>query len=221
MRKAAHLTFGMFVLIFLSAVACCAQYRVLPGKLDVDGLPTTSARICLGTTGTDHCYTPPREKYTFGLNPKEETIGTHDGPDLILFRATFSGGGSGDLTSLALLEEHSGDFVSLLPVVQLTNQSEFKLWNLPQFSSLPILATADFVWDLAAMKASNYAEETHFARHRYQIGVYVFDQRTQKYLERVHYMTPKKYPGLDDSDSIRVLDAEKRAILAKLQPGPG
>ena len=211
----------MFVLILLSAVAPCAQYRVLPGKLDPDGLPTTSARICLGTTEADRCYTPPSDKYAFGLEPKAQTVAKLSGQDLILFTATFSGGGSGELTNLALLEQRSSEFVNLLPAVQLTNQSEFKLWNLPQFSSLPILATADFVWDFAAMKASNYAEETHFARHRYQIGVYVFDQRTQKYLERVHYVTPKKYPGLDDSDSIRVLDAEKRAILAKLQPGPG
>jgi hypothetical protein len=214
MKQATQRTSGMLVLIFLSAVVCCAQYRVLPGKLDPDGLPTTSARICLGTTGTDHCYTPPSERYAFGLEPKAQTIGTLDGHDLILFTATFSGGGSGELTNFALLEERPGEFFNLLPAVQLTNQSEFKFWSLPQFSSLPILATADFVWDLKS-------EETHFAPHHYSVNVYGFDPKLSRYVQRVHYITTTKYPGLDDSESIRVLDAEKQAILAKMQPGPG
>lgn len=220
MRQAAHRTCGLIALIFVGALDCCSQYRVLPGNLDADGLPTTSARICLGAAGTNHCYTPPSEKYAFGLEPKAETIGTRVGHDLILFTATFSGGGSGDLTNLAILEERGGEFANLLPTVQLTNQSEYKRWNLPEISSLPILATADFVWDFDAMKASNYSEETHFARHRYKICVYIFDPQTRKYLQRIDFVTQKKYPGLDEADSIRVLDAERKAILAKLQPGP-
>jgi hypothetical protein len=220
MKQAARRASGMIVLIFLSATISCAQYRVIPGKLDADGLPTTSARICLGTTGTDRCYTAPSDKYAFGLDPKAETIGRLNGQDLILFKATFSSGGSGELTNLALLEGRPSELVNVLPSVQLTNQSEYKLWNLPQISGLPTLATADFVWDFAAMKASNYADETHFAHHRYQISVYIFDQKVQKYLERIHYMTTKKYPGLDEADSVRVLDAEKKAILAKLEQGP-
>jgi hypothetical protein len=203
----------MIVLIFLSVAICRAQYRVLPGKLDADGLPTTSARICPGTTGADRGYTAPSDKYAFGLEPKAQTVAKLNGQDLILFTATFSGGGSGELTNLALLEERSGEFVNLLPVVQLTNQSEFNLWSLPQFSGLPILATADFVWDFKS-------QETHFAPHRYAVNVYAFDPKTARYLQRVHYVTTTKYPGLDDADSVRVLDAEKQAILAKLQPGP-
>jgi hypothetical protein len=145
MRHTSHGTSVTIALILLSAVACCAQYRVLPGKLDADGLPTTSARICLGAAGTNQCYAPPSERYAFGLNSKAETIGTRAGHDLILFTATFSGGGSGDLTNLAILEERGGEFASLLPTVQLTNQSEYKVWNLPQISGQPVLATADFV----------------------------------------------------------------------------
>jgi len=204
----------MIVLILLSAVVCCAQYRVFQGKLDSDGLPTTSARICLETAEADHCYTPPSEKYAFGLEPKAQTVAKLNEKDLVLVTATFSGGGSGELTNVALLEQRSSEFVNLLPVVQLTNQSEYKLWSLPQLSALPILATADFVWDFKS-------EETHFAPHHYSVNVYAFDPKLARYLQRVHYVTPKKYPGLDDSDSIRVLDAEKQAILAKLQPGPG
>jgi hypothetical protein len=208
--------FGCIALIAAlcaSATICCAQYRVLQGKLDADGLPTTPARICLGTSGTDHCFTPPSDKYAFGLEPRAHTIAKLNGNDLILFTATFSGGGSGELTNLALLEERTGEFVNLLPVVQLTNQGEYQVWSLPQISSLPVLTTADFVWDFKA-------QETNFAPHRYSVYAYAFDPKTRRYLERAHYLTAKKYTGLDDSDSIRVLNAEKPAIVARLSRIP-
>jgi len=114
------------------------QYRVLPGKTNADGLPETPARICLGAAGTEHCYTPPSEKYAFGLEPKARIVAKLNGRNLILFTATFSGGGSGKLSNVALLEEQSCDFVNLLPTVQLTDQSEYKLWNLPQLSLIHI-----------------------------------------------------------------------------------
>ncbi len=199
--------------VFAGAAACYCQYRVLPGKLDPDGLPTTPARICPGASGTEHCYTPPSDKYVFGLEPKARTAGKLAGRDLILFTATFSGGGSGTLTHFALLEQQSCDFVNLLPTVQLTNQSEYKLWNLPEVSKAPALVTADFVWDIDA-------GETHFAPHRYAVKMYVFDVKVGRYMQRVGYVTAGKYPGLDEKDAIRVLDAERPTILARLQPGP-
>ncbi len=128
----------------------------------------------------------------------------------------FSGCGSGTLTDFALLTVRDGEFVNLLPRVRLTNQSEYKLWSLPQFSKLPILLTADFIWDFETMQKSNFNEETHFASHRYHIEVFAFDARSGRYLQKVHYETTKKYPGLDEADKIRVLDPEKPVILAKL-----
>jgi len=67
------------------------------------------------------------------------------------------------------------------------------------------------------MKKSNYNEETHFAHHRYRIEAYVFDTKSGQYLQEVQYETAKKYRGLDDIDEIKVLNAEKPVILAKLQ----
>ncbi len=192
------------------AVASFAQYRLSAGKLDSDGLPTTSAQICLGATSKGKCYTPPSEKYAFGLEPEAHTVAKLNGKDLILFTATFSGGGSGTLTDFALLKEQNKGFINLLPVVQLTNQSEYRVWHLPRFSSLPVLVTADFVWGFQA-------KETHFAAHHFEINVYVFDAQSGRYLQRVHYVTAKKYSGLDDSESIQVLDPERPAILVKLQ----
>jgi len=198
------------------------QYRILPGKTipgdfeDCD--PKTPARICLGSNGEEHCYLPPSDKlpppsevaYIFGLEPKAKAVGRLNGQDLTLFTATYSGCGSGTLTHFSLLTVREGKFVNLLPNVELTNQSEYKIWRLPLVSSLPVLATADFIW---GMKAG----ETHFAHHRYTINLYVFDAKSGKYLRRIEYETTKKYPGLDDADEIKVLDAEKPAILAKLR----
>ena len=205
-RIAVLLTFASW------ATICCAQYRLLPGKADSDGcFPQTPARICLGATSTAHCYAAPSGKdYIFGLEPKATAAGKLDGRPLTLFTATFSGCGSGTLTSVTLLTVKNGAFVNLLPEVHLTNQSEYKIWRLPQISSLPILATADFIWDFKA-------EETHFAAHRYHIEAFVFEAKCGRFLQRVRFDTAKKYPGSDEVDEIRVLEAEKPAILAKFR----
>jgi hypothetical protein len=201
------------------------QYHVLPGKTDPgdfeDCLPKTPARICQGATGTAHCYEPPSDKdYIFGLQPKATPVGQLDGNELTLFSAMFSGCGSGTLTGFSLLTIRNGEFVNLLPKVELTNQSEYKLWSLPQFSSLPVLVTADYIWDAETMQKSNYKKETHFASHRYRVEAFVFDANSHRYLQKAHYETTKKYPGLDDVDEIKVLDAEKTVILAKLRQNP-
>jgi hypothetical protein len=213
--------YHLAILFILSTrvVSAAAQYRVLPGREDVNGFPTAPASICLSYAGTAHCYTSPdyMKDSPFGLDPKAQTIGKLNGQDLTLFTATYSGGGSGTLTNFALLTVKDGDFVNLLPKVQLTNQSEYKIWHLPQISDQPILITADFVWDFKAMEASNYKEDTHLAHHRYTVRAFVFDAASGRYLERIRYITTRKYPGLDDADAIRVLNVEKPTILSKLQ----
>lgn len=149
------------------ASSCAAQYHLIPGKIDesMGCDPKTPARICLGS-GSAHCYAPESTKdYTFGMEPAAITVGKLDGPPLILFSADFSGCGSGTLTDYSLLTVRAGEFVNLLPKVRLTNQSEFKFWSLPQISRLPVLATADFIWDFDALNKSNGQEETHFAAH--------------------------------------------------------
>jgi hypothetical protein len=221
MKQSVRLTWKLALLMLCgSAVSCYPQYRIIPGKVDVDGFPTSSASICLGGTGNKHCYVPSSEKYVFALDPKAQDVAKHNGKNLVLFTATFSGGGSGTLTSFALLEEQAGELVDLLPTVQLTNQSEYRLWNLPSVSGLPVLVTADFIWDFDAAQKSDFTQETHFAAHRYAIRVYLFDAASGHYLQKVHYDTNEKYPGLDDVDQIKVLDSERQRILDALRPEP-
>jgi hypothetical protein len=204
------------LLASLGGAACQGQYRLLKGETEAgefaDCSPKTPARICQGATGTEHCYAPTSDKdYIFGLDPKAIAAGQLDGRELTLFSATFSGCGSGALTHYSLLTARDGEFVNLLPKVELTNQSEYKLWNLPRFSNAPILATANFIWNFKA-------QETHFAHHRYTISVYVFDQEVGRYVQMLQYDTTKKYPGLDDTDEVEVLKPELPTILARLRP---
>lgn len=166
-----------------------------------------------------HCFSPPSDKnYIFGLEPTAIPAGQMDGQPLTLFMAMFSGCGSGTLTNFSLLTVQNGEFVNLLPKVQLTNQSEYKLWKLPQFSKLPILVTADFIWDFEGMQKSNFDEEAHFAAHRYRIEAFTYDVKSGRYLQRFSYQTRAKYPGLDEVEEIKVLDAERPTILSMLRP---
>ncbi|MGB6194565.1 MAG: hypothetical protein WBF42_19025, partial [Terracidiphilus sp.] len=128
---------------------------------------------------------------------------------LTLFSAMFSGCGSGTLTDFSLLAVQDGEFVNLLPIVRLSNQSELRIWNERALSSLPVILTADFLWNIKE-------GETHFSGHHYQIDVYVFDDANERYFREVSYQTVRKYPGLDEANSLRVIESERQAILAKL-----
>jgi hypothetical protein len=198
------------------------QYHVMPGKTNpanaADCLPQTPASICLGATGTEHCYALPSVKdFIFGLEPRAIPVGQLDSVELTLFTAVYSACGSGTLTKFTLLTVRDGEFVNLLPDVELSNQSDYKLWSLPEFSSLPILVTADFIWNYEDMRKSNFIEETHAAPHRYRMNAYVYDTKSRRYLQRVHFDTSKMYSGIQDAEEINIVDAEKAVILAKLQ----
>ena len=205
---------GSGLLVLVSAAVAAGQvppYRVLDGQTDSDGFPTTAARLCIGSATTEQCYTPPPPKPPlppFGLNATARDVKLTTGATLVLFTAESSAGGSGSLTSIALLENRSGQLIDLLPTVTVTNQSEYRVWNLPTISAMPILITADYVWS---------AGETHFARHRYRITGYVYDKQAGRYVQRSEYVTEKKYVGLDERDAIRVLEPEKAMILKRLQ----
>jgi hypothetical protein len=210
------------VLANVCVIPFLGQYRVMPGKTDpantADCLPQTPARICLGATGTEHCYALPSDNdFIFGLESRAIPVGQLDGLELTLFTATYSGCGSGTVTKFALLTVRNGEFVNLLPSVELSNQSDYKFWSLPEFSSLPVLVTADYIWNHEDIKKSNFIEETHSAPHRYRVNAYVYDDKSSRYLLKVHFDTAKMYSGVQDAEEINIVDAEKTVILAKLK----
>jgi hypothetical protein len=164
--------------------------------------------LCVGAGNKERCYEPPKQDPPFALNPNAHEVKVETGARLILFTAESSSGGSGSLTILSLLEDRNNHLIDLLPKVTVTNQSEYCFWDLPNLSAMPVFVTADFVW----------AEgETHFARHRYRITSYAYHKQTGRYVQRDQYVTAKKYPGLDESDTISVLAPEKATIVARLK----
>jgi hypothetical protein len=191
-------------------------YKVFPGKVDLDGLPIGAARLCLNAQPT-HCYLLPNGQkdagsgieFKFGLEPKAERISVQGGGSLILFSATFSGGGSGSLDELALLRyERDGTLRNLLPVVKLTEQGEHAIWQLPSISPMPVLVTADYVWGKG---------ETHFAQHLFEISAYLYDLASQSYAGKIRYRTSHRYPSLDEVDQVNVLTPERAEILRQLE----
>jgi hypothetical protein len=192
------------------------SYKVYPGKVDLDGLPTGAARLCLNARPT-HCYSLPNGRndvqsgieFEFGLEPKTERASVQGGGSLILFSATFSGGGSGTLDELALLRyERDGTMRNLLPVVQLTEQGEHAIWQLPSISPMPVLVTAEYVWGKG---------ETHFEQHLFEIRAYLYDLASQSYAEKIMYRTSRRYPSLDEVDQVNVLTPERNEILRQLE----
>lgn len=202
-----------FVVSLLAAVAAgqAAPYRIVNGQTDSGGFPTTSAKLCIRSGTGDQCYSPPSPEWPlppFGLNATAKDLKLATGTVLIVFTAESSSGGSGSLTSIALLENRNGQLINLLPNVRVTNQSEYHFWSLPAFSAMPVLVTADFVWG---------SGETHFSQHHYRITSYVYDKQAGRYVQRDQYVTEKKYAGLDDGDDINVLAAERADIIRRLE----
>jgi hypothetical protein len=184
-------------------------YKVYSGTLDGDGLPTSGARLCLDAKVTS-CYTllEKRNDMQFGLEPKTRKVSVQGGGSLVLFSGTFSGGGSGTLDELALLQyEQDQTLWNVLPVVQLTEQSDHAVWQLSSVSSMPVLLTADFVWG---------KNETHFEPHHFEVRAYLYDSAKQIYVEKMSYQTSRRYPSLDQVSQIKVLVPEQSEILRRL-----
>jgi hypothetical protein len=192
------------------------DFRLIQGNVDSDGLPNSGAKLCL-LKPANLCYQMPSNGgyssgsvvYDYGLDPQYERLSLKAGGSLVLFTARFSGGGSGTLDSLAILEYENGKIVNLLPFVGVTNQSDRAVWVIPETSSFPILVTADFYWADG---------ETHFANHSYTVTTYRFDTQIGRYSKAFSYRTSKKYPGLDGADQVHVLKLERAEILKRLSP---
>jgi len=91
-----------------------------------------------------------------------------------------------------------------------TEQGEYRFWGEPSVSDTALLVLADYVFGDG---------ETHFSAHSFRIDSYVFSSEVRHYQLRDEYVTSKKYPSLDEVDSITVLEQEKPEVLRRLQGG--
>lgn len=122
-------------------------------------------------------------------------------PHLVKFVAQFSGGGSGLLDQVSFWR-YEKDTDVFIPAgrITLSEQSEYQLlgegW----------LLTAD---------AHLSEGETHFAPHRFAITAYQYAP-SAGYEKRFSYLSPVKYPSLDDTDKIDVISREMPEIKKRL-----
>ena len=193
------------------------RVEITTPQADEVGSALSSATICLKSAGEQQCYTPPKLKPSglfFGLEPHAEIVKLSTEDEALLFTAVASGGGSGTATSLALLEQDKNNkLANLFPEgLTITEQGEYKFWTEASVSARPLFVKADYIWKQG---------ETHFARHKFRISTYVFDNAARTYRLRDEYITAKKYPSLDETDAINVLGFEKAQILSRLKAGAG
>ena len=218
----------MFALGVISFAGCCTHafsqnrfsdfpnFKMIRGEVDLEGLPTSGAKLCL-LKPAGICFRMPSRKinpsdsavYEFGLHPRSERLPLSGGGSFIFFSSQFAGGGSGTLDSLAILRyEADGKIVDLTPFIGVTNQSDRAVWQIAEASKFPILVTADFYW---------MDGETHFADHFYTVTAYRFDAEKDRYFEAFSYRTSNKYPGLDKVNQVHVLGSERAEILRRLE----
>ncbi len=96
---------------------------------------------------------------------------------------------------------------NLLPVVQLTEQSDHAIWQLQSISPMPVLVTADYVWGKG---------ETHFEKHAFEIRAYLYDFSKGNYSEKMRYRASGRYPSFDETDRVQVLIPERAEIIRRL-----
>jgi hypothetical protein len=107
-----------------------------------------------------------------------------------------------------LRSEPSGQLKNLLPQIEVTNQAEVAVWDLPKVSPMPALLTADYVWG---------QNEAHYGAHLFEVRIYVYDLVSGRYKLRHKYTTAHTYPGIDNWDSQpEVLEKERGRIVGML-----
>lgn len=190
------------------------EFRVYPGILDEGGFPLTSSRLCT-TESKPHCFALQREtdpydkddSTPFALRSKSQRIKLDNGGSLVLFNAN-SGGGSGSSDRYVLLRYDSdGRLTNLLPKVIVTNQADVAVWNLPTVSILPVILTADALWE----------DGGHYSPHFFEVRVYIYDPVGDKYKLRTRYRTPHRHPGIDNEEQQpEVLEKERERIIRAL-----
>lgn len=185
------------------------EYHVFDGEKDSDGRFATAARLCVDAIGTQRCYTSMVKGQIYGNDATAEEVKLSGGGKLLLFTAdNYDGeGNSTSATTVALLANRGGQLSNLLP--EIIRSSEYRLWNLPEFSPMPVFVNAYYSWDLSDK------DECSACAHRVHIASYVYNKENESYLQDDEFMTATKHlwPPYEKS----VLDSEKAEILARFK----
>jgi hypothetical protein len=191
------------------------RYKLIEGIKEDPYFATTGAQLCLADD-LKTCFSLPPQKAKlngeemvtqFGIMPEGQRVSIRAGGSLVLFFAD-SGGGSGSGARFALLRyRRDQPLYDLLPEIELSNQSDHALWDVPSVSPMPLLVTADLLW----------YDGAHYGSHYYEIRAYRYKANIDKYEQILKYQTRRKYRGFDNfDDPFPLLKYERASILQKL-----
>ncbi len=186
------------------------RIAVLPGH---DGLARNPrpAKLCAyavpGGARVD-CFEPRAKGWAFFGNPRARTVRLTGSEKAVLFSASSNGGGSGSATLWALLIfGRDRKWKNLLPVVTTSEQSDHLYWFSSDISPYGLFTIADYVWEKG---------EFHFSEHRYRIETFEFCPLGGTYALADQFVTRRKFPGLDEVDTIRVIEPNFKEIDERL-----
>jgi hypothetical protein len=163
------------------------------------------ARVCSVYGKAEHCWNAGDGISEVTAKPIMLSIGRR----LLLVSALSMGGSDGTLC-IALLDEQNQQPVNLLPQVEISsaNSGEWEYLQIEKLSPMPIIVTADPVWN--GVRTSNV--EGRSGAHQYIIRVFMYDASAGRYVQVVDYATSRKQPGGED-----IIKSEKPSILTKLK----
>ncbi len=130
-------------------------YRVYPGTLDENNFPVSGAKLCT-TEAKPHCFTLTPQvawfgkdevRSFFGLRARSKRVKLGGGGSTVLFNANCGGGSGSDDRYVLLRSESDGHLKNLLPEIIVTNQADVAVWDLPTVSPVPLMLTADALWE--------------------------------------------------------------------------
>jgi|GEM_PF-3747908 len=125
----------------------------------------------------------------------------------LLFTARYFGNGSDwrDKITIWTYDEKNDRFVNIVPdEVSVTSQDEYAIVPVGIRGIESVLVTAHYRWG---------RDEIHFDPHFYRISIYAYSP-TGGFRLIGRYMTEKKYPSLEDTSTINVIEPETDNIKA-------
>lgn len=186
-------------------------------NISEDQIEDASAKICFYLNHGDKCFEAKSFNNDHVLNFQNvkklsvtPIFKSKEPRNAVLFEAEYSGEGSGSLNLITLwiYDVSSKEFINILPLIQITEQGEYQLLTAKD-GLAGVFITADYIWDVV--------NETHFSPHKYEIKIYLFDNKKKTYVFKEEYTTKSKYKSLNDVDHIDVIVPEIKKIKSLLK----
>jgi hypothetical protein len=123
----------------------------------------------------------------------------------VLFISNYIGEGSGfaKLITLWVYNKQYKKFINILPIVIMSDLSEYKMFEGRGGILAGTLITANYIWDV---------NEIRYSPHNYRIGIYMYDKEIGMFRLLDKYVTKSKYKGLNMGETADVIRHEVKNI---------